>query len=277
MRIAVIGDIHRHWDDQDAPLLDAEGLDLVLVTGDLGGASQRSARAVATGIGRLRTPCLAVPGNHDGASLGQLLGEVVQSPPLIRAFGLGHAGRASKLERAFAGVPVGGYSLHRFGDLDVICGRPHSMGGPSLSFAPLLASRWGIRSLEDSTRRLRELVERSSAPDLLILAHNGPSGLGAGRADIWGCDFRAEEGDHGDPDLAAAVEHAAGLGRPLRAVVAGHMHTRLRGGGERRWQLERGGVLYVNAARVPRHHRGRRHHVLLTLQDGRVEAVERWL
>ncbi len=277
MRIAVIGDIHRHWDDQDVHLLDREGLDLVLFTGDLGGATQRGARAVAASIATLGTPSLVVPGNHDGASLGQLLGEVVQSRSLIRAFAPGHGARSSALAQALGPVPLGAYSLHRFGSLDVLCGRPHSMGGPTLSFEPAMRRNHGVGSLEQSAERLRELVEQSQAENLLILAHNGPSGLGQRRDDIWGCDFKKEEGDFGDPDLRAAVERAHQLGRPLRAVVAGHMHTRLRGGGQRRWTLRERGVLYVNAAQVPRHRRGRRHHVLLTLESGRIEAEERWL
>ncbi|MDQ2646115.1 MAG: hypothetical protein M3020_20045, partial [Myxococcota bacterium] len=48
------------------------------------------------------------------------------------------------------------------------------------------------------------------------------------------------------------LAHATARGRRPIAVVAGHMHWRLRGGGLRRWMLERDGVVFVNAACVPR-------------------------
>jgi uncharacterized protein (TIGR04168 family) len=111
-----------------------------------------------------------------------------------------------------------------------------------------------------------------------VLAHNGPAGLGVSRRDIFGCDFRREEGDHGDPDLGEALARARARGAPIAAVVAGHMHHALRGGGTRRWLASIDGVCVVNAARVPRARRdGTRHHVCLTLDGTRAEATEVWL
>jgi hypothetical protein len=56
------------------------------------------------------------------------------------------------------------------------------------------------------------------------------------------------------------------------------MHWQLRSGGERRWQVERDGVLYVNAARVPRivrsDERKRHHHVALELTPQGARARE---
>ena len=113
---------------------------------------------------------------------------------------------------------------------------------------------------------------------MIFLAHNGPTGLGTSRSDLWGCDFRREEGDFGDEDLALAITYARELGKRVLAVVAGHMHHRLRGGGKRRWYERKDGILYVNAARVPRifeelghaYH----HHVDLTIDGDEVEAIE---
>ena len=57
------------------------------------------------------------------------------------------------------------------------------------------------------------------------------------------------------------------------AVVAGHMHHRLKGGGERKWLVESDGVLYVNAARVPRIEKsGQRYHVCLETDGERARA-----
>jgi hypothetical protein len=51
------------------------------------------------------------------------------------------------------------------------------------------------------------------------------------------------------------------------------MHWRLRNGGQRRFQEERDGILYVNCAQVPRIIDSRegtaRHHIALGIRDGR--------
>lgn len=277
MQIAVLGDIHHHWSEHDASWFDSSPYELLLVVGDLAGSTQRGLLEVCRALSRLRKPALLIPGNHDGPNLGQLLGEVVGSELLARAFDVGTGRRTSSLRQTLGDVVVGGYSLHRYGDVDVLVARPHSMGGSSLSFAGHLRRAHGIVDLDASAERLRGLVEASTAPHLVILAHNGPAGLGSERTDIWGCDFRREQGDHGDPDLAAAVEHARRLGKPLRAVVAGHMHRSLRGGGQRVSQVRRSGVLYVNAAEVPRIRAGGRHHVALRISEEEATAEDVWV
>jgi uncharacterized protein (TIGR04168 family) len=116
---------------------------------------------------------------------------------------------------------------------------------------------------------------------VVVLAHCGPSGLGATRDAIYGNDFRPEQGDWGDPDLAAALAHARTTGKSVIAVVAGHMHHSLRGGGTRAWHVEHEGVHHVNAARVSRRRRSElgeeRHHVLLTWTGERIEVEPVWL
>jgi uncharacterized protein (TIGR04168 family) len=123
--------------------------------------------------------------------------------------------------------------------------------------------------MQESAGALLRLVDQVSTPTLLILAHNGPRGLGNRAHDIWGCDFRDEEGDWGDPDLEVAVARA--VERGLRAViVAGH----------RVWHTISDEVLYVNPARVPRIYAGSdaelRYHAVLALDGGeaKLEQVE---
>lgn len=73
---------------------------------------------------------------------------------------------------------------------------------------------FNVSTPQESTRRtiaaLREADRESAA---VIVAHNGPSGLGGRAHDICGVDFREEQGDHGDPDLRAALDEAYALGR----------------------------------------------------------------
>jgi uncharacterized protein (TIGR04168 family) len=201
------------------------------------------------------------------------------------ALGLRMPSRVAALKRALGATPLCGYSLHELHTpqmaLSLIAARPHSMGGSRIGYARYLTRAYGVSSVEDSARRLRRLVDEAGASDLVFLAHNGPTGLGAERRDIFGCDFLPTAGDFGDPDLREAIDYAVARGRRVRAVFAGHMHHRLQGGGSRVTSILQDGTLYVNAARVPRIEKtptGRRHHhVAVSLNADRVCATPRWL
>lgn len=281
-RLAVVGDVHLRFDDEDVRRFNAAGYDLVLFVGDLAGYSHRRGLGVARTIARLTCPAVVLPGNHDGVHPAQLGAEVAGIGSLSDALSAVQARRVEELRRALGAVPLVGYTVveHRGGavDLSLVCARPHSMGGPGLAFARYLGNAHGVATLEQSAARLRELIDGAGSDRLVVLAHNGPTGLGSRRSDIWGCDFRRQEGDFGDPDLRDALDHARRCGRRVVAVLAGHMHHRLRGGGARRWCVERDGTLFVNAARVPRifERDGRlvRHHVAVEIDADGARARE---
>lgn len=282
LRLGVVGDVHLELDLVDVEQLDSRGYHHLLFVGDLAAYSHRAGLHVARAIAKLRTPAFVIPGNHDAANVFQMAGEVLEADLLLPLFNLGQATRTTELQSALGAAQVVGYSLERleapWGPVDLIVGRPHSAGGTHLAFRPHLAATYGVEDMAASAARLARLVDESTAEDVIFLAHNGPAGLGDRADDIWGCDFRRGGGDFGDPDLQAAVEHARRRGKRVRAVVAGHMHHELAGGGQRRWRVTQRGVLYVNAARVPRiFRRGERilrHHVELIVERDRVEARE---
>jgi uncharacterized protein (TIGR04168 family) len=255
LRIGVVGDVHLHFDDRDAELLDAQSYDQIVFVGDLAGY-KKNALGVARSIARLSTPALVIPGNHDAASLPHLAAETLERRRLARLLGAAQPRRVRELARALAPAKLAGYELVTVAKgelaLSLIVARPHSQGGGFFAFSRQLETTFGVKSLEDSAKRLCALVDDADQAALVFLAHNGPTGLGARRTDIWGCDFRAAEGDWGDEDLRLAIEHARSRGKRVLAVLAGHMHHRLKGGGERCQTLERDGTLYLNAARVPR-------------------------
>lgn len=277
MRIGVVGDVHRCFDEVDVEQLDGLGYAAILFVGDIAGYFHGGGVETAGIIAELSTPALVIPGNHDAANVGQMAAEVLESDALVGLFDRGQEARERDFEEALGPVELVGYSRHPIDDgerrIEVIACRPHSAGGPRLAFRPRLRERWGVQDFEDSRRRIADCVDRTETDDLVFLAHNGPTGLGDTREDIWGCDFRDSEGDFGDPDLEHAIAYAIERGKNVLAVLAGHMHHALRGGGQRRWCVERGGTVYVNAARVPRifERDGRllRHHVELTIDvDG---------
>jgi uncharacterized protein (TIGR04168 family) len=151
------------------------------------------------------------------------------------------------------------------------------MGNSELSFAEVLRWRYGVGSIEESCELLCSLVEQAPDEDLIILAHNGPTGLGTTAFDLWGRDFGGEQGDWGDHDLRVAIDHAQLSGKRVLAVEAGHMHRTPQH--TRTGSLIDSGVLYVNPARVPRvfddGRATRRHHMELTLSGADVQVRDR--
>lgn len=284
LRIGVLGDIHTHFDAADHAQLNRAAYDLLLVTGDLGNFRDGEALATAATLAQLTCPTLLIPGNHDLLSMPQFLAELRGPEALKQMTARGQAGRVAALTAALGPITTGGYSRHALrtasGELTVIVARPFSFGGPSLACRAYLTAAYGVDSIAASAARLRTLVDESETRDLIFLAHNGPTGLGSTADAIWGCDFRPEMGDFGDPDLREAIDYAQATGRRVRAVVAGHMHHALLTGGQRRWLAHAGDTTYVNAARVPRifTHNGQQfhHHVRLEIDADAVvvTAVE---
>jgi len=267
-RMGIIGDLHTHWDETDVRQIAALGYDLLFFTGDLGGGTSESCLRMARLIARLRQQALVMPGNNDTVDINRLAAELNHQQGLNQILAItGQAGGAGA-------IGLCGYSQHRIAvagrEISLIAGRPHSMGGPDLTFPDYMAQTYGIRSLAESEARLRALVD-GAAGEIIFLAHNGPVGLGGEPGDMWGCDFRPGGGDWGDTDLAAAVDYARAQGRTVLAVVAGHMHLRTKQGEERPWQRQQEDVVYVNAARVPRIFSAAddvyRHHVELRITE----------
>jgi uncharacterized protein (TIGR04168 family) len=276
IRLGVIGDLHTHFDDVDLAHFAGSDYDLLYFTGDLGGGTLDSSLRIARSIARLSRPTLVMPGNNDTVDIDELAAELAHRQGLQQLLSIARDDPRGNT------VSLCGYSLHRLTagavDVSLIAARPHSMGGPNLSFPDYMRESYSIGSLEDSSRRLMALVDRAETEQLIFLAHNGPKGLGEAAHDIWGCDFKDNGGDWGDPDLAMAIDHARDSGRQVTAVIAGHMHLRTKQGAERPWILEKDNTTYINAARVPRIFSGRedvyRHHVAVTIRAGGIEAEE---
>jgi uncharacterized protein (TIGR04168 family) len=280
-RIALIGDLHSAWDDADTGYFNRTGYELLLFAGDLGGTGRRDGMQIARSIAKLTRPALLMPGNNDVDQYPALSAELAYrrvQADLLRDLKPGASSSAVRATEP-GGVRICGFSAHpvTLGDTEVtiIAGRPFAAGGGQFSSAETLALHFGIGSMEESSARLRSLIDEAPTEHLIFFSHNGPLGLGAEPGALWGRDFGPEPGDWGDPDLRDAIAHAGRRRRRTLAVVAGHMHWRLRNGGQRRFQEARDGILYVNCAQVPRIVDSRegtaRHHIALGIHDGRAE------
>ncbi|XP_058754026.1 uncharacterized protein LOC131627194 isoform X2 [Vicia villosa] len=142
--------------------------------------------------------------------------------------------------------------------VSVVGGRPFSSGGSSLHRKKLLSARYGVKDMDESAKRIQKAA--LGTPEnhfLILLAHNGPTGLGSGLNDICGKDWeiKGAGGDHGDPDVALAIsllKESNEVSIPL--VVFGHMHKELAHGNGFRKMIVIGAdnTIYLNGAIVPR-------------------------
>lgn len=273
-QIALIGDIHRQFNQYDITQFNHSNYDLLLFTGDLANYRHREGLTVARQMAQLQKPALIIPGNHDTITALQLLAEIKQWPRLRRWLAWGQPRRLRQWQQALGQVQVGGYSTHPVPgveDVAVVVGRPFAMGDSVIRCEPQLKRQFGIGTIAESVARYYQLIDQTPAQRLIFLAHNGPIGLGTSRDAIWGSDFRPEAGDSGDSDLQEAIDYGRQQGKTVLAVVAGHMHHAIKNGGQRTWHRVQDGIHYINAARVPRifEENGRilHHHIRLTFTD----------
>ncbi|CAA7407287.1 unnamed protein product [Spirodela intermedia] len=240
VRVAVVGDVHDNWDlEEDAKALHFLGADLVLFTGDFGNENVDLVKSVA----KLNLPKAAILGNHDSWHTSQFSKKKTDGVQLqLECLGEQHVGYR-RLDFPLL-------------NLSVVGGRPFSCGGKKLFREKLLSERYGVKDMESSARKIFEAaVGAPAGHTLILLAHNGPTGLGDRADDICGRDWVPGGGDHGDPDLAMAIDDLKrGAPRPIPLVVFGHMHKELaRGGGLRKMiAVGEGGTVYLNGAVVPR-------------------------
>jgi uncharacterized protein (TIGR04168 family) len=210
--------------------------DLALFVGDLGDEDVEMVGRIAA----LTVPKVVLLGNHDA---WQSFGRKVATEKLkksLELLGDDH------LAYAVREVPRAGIS--------VIGARPFSWGGQSLRSPELYDEIYGIHTMRQSAAAIVDAARHAQHRDLVILAHNGPLGLGDQPEDIFGKDFGKPGGDWGDRDLALAIQRIEGSGLRVRAVFAGHMHHKLVHvkGAERTRFVRRGDTLFANCAFVPR-------------------------
>lgn len=228
--------MHRCWREADSAFLERTRPDLTLFVGDLGDEDVD----IVQRIGDLQCDKVVILGNHDA---WQSFGRKEPTDRLresLDALGGDH------LAYEVREVPSAGVS--------VIGARPFSWGGQSLRSPELYAELYGVRTMRQSAAAIVDAARNAQHRDIVILAHNGPLGLGSDPSDIYGKDFGKPGGDWGDYDLALALQRITGYGLRVRAVIAGHMHHRLLHprGAQRKRFVRRDGTLFVNCAVVPR-------------------------
>lgn len=275
-RIAVVGDVHDQWGEEDAIALRHLAIDLVLFVGDFGNEVVDLVRQIAA----LDLPKAVILGNHDAWYTATEWGR--QKCPYDRT-------QEDRVQQQLdlLGVTHVGYDKLDFPEfgLTVVGGRPFSWGGPEWKYPDFYANRYGITDMATSTQRIMQAVDAATHDTLLFIGHCGPTGLGDAPEDPCGRDWKPLGGDFGDPDLAAAIRYAQQQNKAVPLVTFGHMHHHLR---HRKDQLRRRlhqdpyGTLHLNAACVPRVIQtktgSQRCFSVVTLQQGQItQAHQVWI
>ena len=276
VRIAIVGDVHDHWDaDHDEVALRHLGVDLVLLVGDFGNESVEVVRSIAA----LTLPKAVILGNHDAWYSASDWGRA--RCPYDRT-------QEDRVQQQLdlLGIAHVGYSyldFPQFG-LSIVGGRPFSWGGSEWKNGEFYATRYGVQNFQQSVERIVDMASRTAHETVIFVGHNGPYGLGDAPEDPCGKDWMPLGGDHGDPDLAEAIGRTRQLGKQIPLVTFGHMHHQLRHTKQvfRTAALASNGTVYLNAAHVPRILRDPKRHwrnfSLVELQAGQVtQATLVWL
>ena len=246
IKIAVVGDIHDQWEEEDGIALKELGVDLVLFVGDFGNESVEVVKAVA----QLSIPKAVVMGNHDAWYTATEWGR--KKCPYDRTKEDWVQQQLDLLGETHVGY--GKLDFPKF-NLTVVGGRPFTWGGSKWKFTEICQNRYGVNSLEESTERIIASVSSAQSKTIIFLGHNGPSGLGDRPEDPCGKDWHPIGGDYGDPDLAEAISQTITRGKCIPLVAFGHMHHTLRHtkkAPRKRVFKSPEGIVYLNAACVPR-------------------------
>lgn len=246
LRIAVIGDVHDKWDEQDAIALQSLPVDLALFVGDFGNESVEVVRSIAA----VDVPKAAIFGNHDAWFSASSWGR--KKCPYDRT-------KEDRVQQQLdlMGDAHVGYRKLDFAELGltVVGGRPFSWGGSDWKNKTFHRDRFGIRNFEESEARIKQSVDEAAHDTVIFIGHCGPVGLGEHPEAPCGKDWKTPGGDHGDPDLAAAIAYAQTSGKNVPLVTFGHMHHTLRHRKDvlrERLSVDDHGTIYLNAACVPR-------------------------
>jgi uncharacterized protein (TIGR04168 family) len=270
VKIAVVGDVHDLWDDDDAIALQHLNIDLLLLVGDFGNESVALVRQIA----QVDIPKAVILGNHDAWYSATEWGR--KKSPYDHAVEDRITAQLDALGEAHVG-----YNHRDFSEwqLSVVGARPFSWGGSQWFNADFYRDLYGISTLQESTQQIVKTAQLSPFQTLILVGHCGPSGLGSEPEDPCGKDWHPAGGDHGDQDFADAIAQIKLLGKHIPLVVFGHMHHNLRHTHhvKRTPLVVHQDTVYLNAACVPRiieTDSGRfRNFSLVTLTTGQVTHV----
>lgn len=256
-KIAVFGDIHNYFDENDLDFFHANLYDLYFFTGDLGGKFYPATKKTLYKINKItreKNRIFILPGNHDGPGFFMLAGELFRSMAIQNFFLPKTFRRINEYRKILSRAFFDGYHNIFFSNFTLLMARPFSMGS-RVNYPPLMQKLYNVSDYRQSIKRYKTLIDEihRKAPEkpVLILSHNGPKTGGKKRDDLWGSDFTRKIRDWGEIDLKLAIEYGKKRGLDISAVIAGHMHRTPKQPDRKTMQTIHN-TIYLNAADVPR-------------------------
>ena len=216
-RVAVMGDAHGDFLDGECAVLERVAKpDLFLAVGDFNNEELDIIRRVAAATKHLSGAAHLILGNHD-AWRSSRTGTVSETLRAIRD------AVSPELDVAYRRVEVPSAT----GVFSVVGARPLSWGGglaatTKKSWA-LLKELYGVSTPEESTGVITDALLGAVGP-AIVVAHQGPAGLGEEAASICGKDWTETAADFGDDDLHDCLASARSVGMPPVLCCFGHMH-----------------------------------------------------
>jgi uncharacterized protein (TIGR04168 family) len=239
VHVRVLGDPHGLLDlEEDAFWLSQT--DLALCTGDFAyhiqGRGRDRSRQVMAALRKIGV--VTILGNHDG---------ICHHKSFTYRFGEAEPALQEEMIQALGECYLG-YRRLDFEEFSLVGARPFSNGNPGIQWPPYEHEKI---SVEKSAELVLDLIRQAPRDKILILAHNGPKGLGGKRDSPYGRDWKVPACDWGDEDLALVLEDLP-TNKQVMGLVTGHMHHQLRGGGYRQRVAFVKDIPVINAAVVPR-------------------------
>ena len=243
--IAIVGDVHDLWELEDNLALQQLGVDLVLFVGDFGNEAVNIVEKIAA----LEIPKAVIMGNHDAWYSASSWGR--QKAPYDQSQEDRVQQQLDLLGETHVGFDKLDFSQF---NLSVVGSRPFSWGGSTWRNSEFYRNRYQIKNFAESTQKIVDSAANAAHETLIVIAHNGPFGLGNSTESICGRDWKIEGGDYGDPDLTEAIIRVRNSNKSIPLVTFGHMHHELKNPrGKRRNVVEvHEQTVYLNAACVPR-------------------------
>ncbi len=268
MKFALIGDIHGYFDDFDVQYFNQSDYDCLLITGDIPDFFHIN-KNVYKKLYQLNKKTFLIYGNHDGFSFLEMASEIFrwESFRIKKIEKYKKRKRELLLDSENPLLKAGGYQIELLNsNIAIFLTRPHSIGGSFISYPLVLKEIYNVYDMDSSFLKMKSMLDeffsKNSVQNLIILAHNGPKGLGNEPHNIWGCDFNPKIGDFGDSDLQKLIEYCELKKISIPFVVAGHMHHKLSKKAikynpeyrntYRDFFTKKGDIYYFNPARVPR-------------------------
>ena len=202
--IAVVGDVHDQWSAADNAALQHLNVDLALFVGDFGNEAVEVVREIAA----VSVPKAVIMGNHDAWYSASTWGQ--KKAPYDR----------TKEDRVQQQLDLLGEAHVGFGKLDfpqlgvsVVGSRPFSWGGDTWRNSQFYRDRYSVKNFTESTEKIVRSAQDAAHETLILIAHNGPTGLGKTTESICGRDWKEEGGDYGDPDFDRSDRPSAEFGQ----------------------------------------------------------------